>query len=61
MPPICCAAHCLKCKTLRILLLSALLALSACVNGQIGTETVHNPNAASGCGTGNNRGCGGGG
>jgi len=47
--------------TLRILLLSALLALSACVNGQIGTETVYNPNAAPGCGTGNNRGCGGGG
>jgi hypothetical protein len=44
---------------LRALVFSALLALSACVNGQIGTETRYNPYASAGCGTGNNRACGG--
>ena len=45
---------------LRFLLLATLLTLSACAGGQIGTPTVRtNPYDVPGCGTGNNRGCGG--
>jgi hypothetical protein len=47
--------------TMRVLFLTVLLALSACVNGQIGTppSARANPYDVPSCGTGNNRGCGG--
>ena len=53
----CCAAYHLLAMTIRAVVIAFLLALSACAGGQVGSAPTFHPSA--GCGTGNNRACGG--